>query len=84
MTYLDFAVHPQGDVVSGRWSSPTATQAGFLRLYREYTAELPDEYTCDLLLRSGPDGEPRITLLTCWTGDPTGPRLCTSRCSRGS
>jgi FAD/FMN-containing dehydrogenase len=26
--------------------------------------------SCDLLMRSGPEGTPRFTLLTCWTGDP--------------
>lgn len=67
---LEFAVHPQGDVVSGPVEFAYRDPAGFLRFYRDYTDRLPDEFACDLLLRSGPDGEPRFTLLTCWSGDP--------------
>ena len=67
---FDFAVHPQGDVVSGPVEFAYRDPRGFLRFYREYTAGLPDECTCDLLLRCGPDGQPRFTLLTCWSGDP--------------
>ena len=70
VTDLEFAVHPQGDVVSGPVEFGYGDPSGFLRFYRDYTAKLPDEFACDLLLRSGPDGEPRFTLLTCWSGDP--------------
>jgi FAD/FMN-containing dehydrogenase len=70
VTAFDFAVHPQGEVVAGPVEFAYEDPAGFLRFYREYTAGIPDEMSCDLLLRSGPDGVPRITLLTCWTGDP--------------
>ena len=70
VTAFEFALHPQGDVVAGPVEFAYRDPRGFLRFYREYTADLPDEYTCDLLIRSGPDGTPRFTLLTCWTGDP--------------
>ncbi|MDQ6945575.1 MAG: FAD-binding protein [Actinomycetota bacterium] len=70
VTNFEFALHPQGDVVSGPVEFAYRDPAGFLRFYRDYTGSLPDEFTCDLLLRAGPDGEPRFTLLTCWTGDP--------------
>jgi FAD/FMN-containing dehydrogenase len=70
VTSFDFALHPQGDVVAGPVEFAYRDPVGFLRFYREYTASLPDEYSCDLLLRSGPDGAPRFTLLTCWSGDP--------------
>jgi len=70
VTAFDFAVHPQGDVVAGPVEYEYRDPKGFLRFYREYTQALPDEFTCDLLIRSGPDGAPRFTLLTCWSGDP--------------
>jgi FAD/FMN-containing dehydrogenase len=70
VTTFEFALHPQGDVVSGPVEFAYRDPRGFLSFYRDYTADLPDDYTCDLLIRSGPDGEPRFTLLTCWSGDP--------------
>jgi FAD/FMN-containing dehydrogenase len=70
VTAFDFAVHPQGEVVAGPVEFAYDDPGGFLRFYREYTAAIPDEMSCDLLMRSGPDGMPRFTLLTCWTGDP--------------
>ncbi|MEP7105182.1 MAG: FAD-binding oxidoreductase [Chloroflexota bacterium] len=70
VTAFDFAVHPQGDVVAGPVEFAYDDPAGFLGFYREYTAGIPDAMSCDLLMRSGPDGAPRFTLLTCWTGDP--------------
>jgi FAD/FMN-containing dehydrogenase len=69
VTTFEFAVHPQGEVVAGPVEFDFRDPEGFLRFYREYTAGLPDEHSCDLLLRCGPDAQPRITLLTCWTGD---------------
>lgn len=70
VTSFEFALHPQGDVVAGPVEYAYRDPRDFLRFYRDYTADLPDEYTCDLLLRSGPGGAPRFTLLTCWSGDP--------------
>ena len=70
VTNFDLAVHPQGEVVSGPIEFAYDDPAGFLRFYREYTAALPDEMSADVLLRSGADAVPRITLLTCWSGDP--------------
>jgi FAD/FMN-containing dehydrogenase len=70
VTRFEFAVHPQGDVVSGPVEFRYREPRGFLSFYREYTSRLPDEFSCDLLLRSGPEGDPRFTLLTCWSGDP--------------
>ncbi|TMF89374.1 MAG: FAD-binding oxidoreductase [Chloroflexi bacterium] len=69
VTSFEFVVYPQGEVVAGPVEFAYDDPRGFLRFYREYCAGLPDEMSCDLLLRSGADGEPRITLLTCWTGD---------------
>ncbi|HEX6348985.1 MAG TPA: FAD-binding oxidoreductase [Candidatus Dormibacteraeota bacterium] len=69
VTTFEFVVHPQGDVVAGPVEFPYDDPRGFLRFYREYCAGLPDEMSCDMLLRSGADGMPRITLLTCWSGD---------------
>ena len=70
VTTFEFAVHPQGDVVSGPIEFAYHDPTGFLGFYRDYTSDLPDDFSCDLLLRSGPDGRPRFTLLTCWSGDP--------------
>jgi FAD/FMN-containing dehydrogenase len=72
VTSFEFALHLQGDVVAGPVEFAYREPRAFLSFYRDYTAELPDEFSCDLLLRSGPDGEPRFTLLTCWSGDPEG------------
>jgi len=67
---FEYAVHPLGDVVSGPYELPYASAADFLRFYGEFLDGAPDEFSCDLVLRRGPDGDPRITLLTCYCGSP--------------
>jgi FAD/FMN-containing dehydrogenase len=67
---FEYAVHPLGDVVSGPYELPYAGAADFLRFYREFLDGAPDELSCDLVLRRGPDGDPRVTLLTCYCGSP--------------
>jgi FAD/FMN-containing dehydrogenase len=65
---FEYAVHPLGEVVSGPYELPYAEAADFLRFYREFLDDAPDEFSCDLVLRRGPDGDPRVTLLTCYCG----------------
>jgi FAD/FMN-containing dehydrogenase len=67
---FEYAVHPLGDVVSGPYELPYAGAADFLRFYGEFLDGAPDEFSCDLLLRRGPDGQPRVTLLTSYSGSP--------------
>jgi hypothetical protein len=65
---FEYHLHPLDEVVSGPYELSYAGARDFLRFYREFLEEVPDEFSCDLLLRRGPDGEPRITLLTCYSG----------------
>jgi FAD/FMN-containing dehydrogenase len=67
---FEYAVHPLGEVVSGPYELAITGAADFLRFYREFLEDAPDEFSCDLLFRCGPDGAPRITLLTCYCGPP--------------
>ena len=69
VTTFEFALYRQGGVIAGPVEFEYRDPQGFLHFYEEYTARLPDEYSCDLLMRCGPDREPRFTLLTCWSGD---------------
>ena len=40
----------------------------FLRFYDDFVDTVPDEFSCDLVLRRSQDGEALATLLTCYCG----------------
>jgi len=57
-------------VVAGPLELPQTLGPGFLDFYREFLETVPDEFSSDLVLRTGPDGEPRFLLMTFHAGAP--------------
>jgi len=66
VTSFEFQLHPLDGVVSGPLEFRYARD--FLSFYDEFADGIPDELSCDLLLRRSPEREPIITLLTCFCG----------------
>jgi FAD/FMN-containing dehydrogenase len=66
VTTFVFDLHPVDGVISGPLDFPFSRD--FLSFYDEFVEGIPDEFSCDLLLRRSPHGEPIITLLTCFCG----------------
>src|SRR6266550_5950305 len=66
VTSFEFALHPLGSVVSGPLDFCYSRE--FLRFYDDFVDTIPDEFSCDLVLRRSQDGEALATLLTCYCG----------------
>ena len=67
VTTFEFELHPLNGVVSGPLDYPYTRD--FLRFYDEFVDTIPDEFSCDLVLRRSPKGEHLATLLTCYCGE---------------
>ena len=67
VTTFEFALHPLNGVVSGPLDYLFSRE--FLHYYNEFVDTIPDEFSCDLVLRRSPEGERLATLLTCFCGD---------------
>src|SRR5205814_2469858 len=66
VTTFEFALHPLSGVVSGPLDFQYSRE--FLRFYDDFVDTIPDEFSCDLVLRRSPEGEALATLLTCYCG----------------
>jgi len=66
VTTFEFALHPLSGVVSGPLDFRYSRE--FLRFYDDFVDTVPDEFSCDLVLRRSQDGEALATLLTCYCG----------------
>ena len=67
VTTFEFALHPLSGVVSGPLDYRYSRE--FLGFYDEFVDTIPDEFSCDLVLRRSQEGEPLATLLTCYCGE---------------
>ncbi len=68
ITSLEYRLHPVGAVMGGIVAYPLAKAREVLRLFREFTAEAPDELASDIVLITMPDGTPVVGLVVCYTG----------------
>jgi FAD/FMN-containing dehydrogenase len=68
-TALTFRLHPIGDVIAGRLSYRFTDARLVLTTFREFMASAPDELQAVVLFRRE-EGEPRIHVTVCWSGDP--------------
>jgi FAD/FMN-containing dehydrogenase len=68
VTTFEFSLHPLEGVVSGPLDFSYSLD--FLRFYDDFVDTVPDEFSCDLVLRRTPEGDPLATLLTCYCGPP--------------
>jgi FAD/FMN-containing dehydrogenase len=66
VTTFEFALHPLEGVVSGPLDFLYSPD--FLRFYDDLVDTVPDEFSCDLVLRRTPEGDALATLLTCYCG----------------
>jgi FAD/FMN-containing dehydrogenase len=66
VTTFEFALHPVVGVVSGPIDFPYSRD--FLAFYDEFVESIPDELSCDLILRRTPEGQPLATVLACFCG----------------
>jgi FAD/FMN-containing dehydrogenase len=80
VTGFEFRAHRHGpQALCGMVVHPFSRAGEVVRLYREVTAEAPDELTCLLILRQAPPapfipaefhGQPIAAIAAHWTGDP--------------
>jgi FAD/FMN-containing dehydrogenase len=69
VTSFEYRLHPVGPLVTGvRAAWPLARSAEVLRLYRELTADGPDDLTLNAALLRAPDGMPMAGLVGCHLG----------------
>jgi FAD/FMN-containing dehydrogenase len=67
-SWLEYRLHPVGPVTSGTVAHGIARAREVLQLYRELTADAPDELTLHALLHDGPDGTPLVMIVACHCG----------------
>ena len=60
ITSLEYRLHPVDAVMGGIVAYPLAKAREVLRLFREFTAEAPDELASDIVLITMPDGTPVV------------------------
>src|SRR5262249_4507620 len=71
VTSFTYRLHPVGPtVLVGAIVYSLADAQAVARRYREFTATAPDEATTYLNFGSGPDGEPAVSLVVCYSGPP--------------
>jgi FAD/FMN-containing dehydrogenase len=68
LTSFEYRLHPVGPVLAGIVAFPLAAAGEILRLFRELTAEAPDELAADIVLITMPDGTPVVGVVVCWCG----------------
>ena len=70
VTSLEYRLHPMGPVVGGIAAYPMSEARAVLRLFRDLTAEAPDELASDIVLITMPDGNPVVGIVVCYSGSP--------------
>jgi hypothetical protein len=68
VTSLEYRLHPVGAVTGGIVAYPLEKAREVLRLFRDLTAEAPDELASDIVLITMPDGTPVVGLVVCYNG----------------
>jgi hypothetical protein len=67
-TSFEYRLHPVDNVVAGLIIHPLPRAREVLHFYREFSASAPDDLNVDALMATGPDGNPMIALVTCYSG----------------
>ena len=70
VTSFTYLLHPVGPVLAGALIHPWSAARDVLRHHDEFMATAPDELTSAVSLSLDPTGEPAVTLIVCWCGDP--------------
>ncbi|MCZ6831524.1 MAG: FAD-binding oxidoreductase, partial [Gammaproteobacteria bacterium] len=65
LTSFEYQLHPVSTVLGGMIIHPRSDATNFLRFFREYAGEAPDELTMVAALLNTPDGVPAIAAAVC-------------------
>jgi FAD/FMN-containing dehydrogenase len=65
---LRYELHPVGEVIAGLVAFPFSVATELLPRYLDFMASAPDELNCDIGIKGGPDGQPRIVLIVAYIG----------------
>jgi FAD/FMN-containing dehydrogenase len=68
VTSLEYRLHPVGPMLAGIVAYPFEKAKDALRLFRDLTAEAPDELASDIVLITMPDGTPVVGMVVCYNG----------------
>ena len=68
VTSLEYRLHPVGPVLAGIVAYPMEKAREALRLFRDLTADAPDELASDIALITMPDGTPVVGMVVCYSG----------------
>ena len=68
VTSLEYRLHPVGPVLAGIVAYPMEKAREALHLFRDLTADAPDELASDIVLITMPDGTPVVGMVVCYTG----------------
>ncbi|UQA62550.1 FAD-binding oxidoreductase [Polyangium aurulentum] len=69
VTAFEYRIHPRGPVLAGSVFYPFEKARQFLRIYRDLTANAPDDLTLYAILLHTPDGAPAMGLQICHAGE---------------
>jgi FAD/FMN-containing dehydrogenase len=70
VTSFTYRLHPVGPVLAGALTHPWAAARDVLRHHHEFMATAPDQLTSAVSLGLDPAGQPAISIIVCWCGDP--------------
>lgn len=70
VTSFRYRLHPVGPVLAGALTYPWPAARDVLAYHHEFMATAPDELTSAASLGIAPAGEPTVTLVVSWCGDP--------------
>jgi FAD binding domain-containing protein/berberine-like enzyme len=65
-----YRLHPVNTVLAGPISYPPRRTADALRLYHQVASTAPDPLATAASVTRGPDGEPSLSVVVCWSGPP--------------
>lgn len=68
VTSFQYQLHPVGRVLGGFLAYPLSKAREVLRFYDDFSRESPDELSTAAALLTGPDGNPVVLLVVCYTG----------------
>ncbi len=69
VTSFEYRAHPVGTILGGMLLRPRSEAVGFLRFYRDFILEAPEELTVYAGLLCAPDGTPVVGAIGCYCGD---------------
>lgn len=70
VTSFHYRLHPVATVLAGALTHPWSAAREVLAHHHEFMATAPDELVSAASLGVGPTGEPTVTLVVSWCGDP--------------